>query len=112
VPDKGDAIVAKHSEQVSQAACVGAERVVTARLGRLAVAQEVGGDHAGRHGEALHHRLPGPAAACDSVQEDDHRSVGACHPVGQVVAVQPGRTAFHADHAHRPRLQTGIVTWE
>ena len=49
VPDERRALVPEREQQVADPAGVGAQRVVAAGLGRLAVAEQVGGDD----GEAL-----------------------------------------------------------
>ncbi len=46
------------TEQVAQAAGVGAEGVIADRLGRLAVAEQVGGDDVVAFGQRRHHVLP------------------------------------------------------
>ncbi len=52
VPDDARALDADHGEQVPDAGRMGAERVVAARGGGVAVADEVGRDHRVAFGEA------------------------------------------------------------
>ena len=63
-------------EQVAHAAGVGAERVVAERLGRLAVTEQVGGDHVVTLGERRHHVLPGARAPRQAVEQHDRRPAG------------------------------------
>ena len=63
VADDRGALVAEHAEEVADAGGVGAEAVVAARLGALAVAEQVGRDHGVALGEQRHHRHPGAGAA-------------------------------------------------
>src|SRR5437762_9422176 len=55
VPDDGGARMAEHLEQVADAVRVRAERVVAARLGGAAVAEQVGGDHGVTLGRSEEH---------------------------------------------------------
>jgi hypothetical protein len=55
--DRG-ALDTEDTEQVSHRARVRTERVIADRLGRLAMAQHVGGDDAVAIGEAGHHLAP------------------------------------------------------
>ena len=86
VPDDGRARHVEGLEQVAHAAGVGAERVVAERLGRLAVTEQVGGDHVVTLGERRHHVLPGARASRQAVEQHDRRpAAGAA--VADVVAV-------------------------
>ena len=58
VADDGRAVVPEREHQVAHAAGVGAERVVAARLGRLAVAEQVGREHGVGVGELLDRVAP------------------------------------------------------
>ena len=89
VADDGGALVAEHAEQVADARRVGAEAVVAAGLGALAVAEQVGGDHGVALGEQRHHRHPGAGAAGDPVDHHEQRALAGL-PVGDVVAVDLG----------------------
>jgi len=83
-------LVPEHGQQVADARRVGAEAVVAAWLGRLAVAEQVGGDDRVVLAEQGHDRHPGRGAARDAVDEHDHRSL-AERAVGHLVAVDMGR---------------------
>ena len=58
VADDRRPLVAERDEQVAHAAGVGAERVVAAWLGRLAVAEQVGREHGEAIGQLRHDALP------------------------------------------------------
>ena len=74
--------------EVADARRVRAERVVAARLGRLAVAEQVGRDDGvAVLGEDGHDVLPRRGAAGQAVHEDDGRAF-ARHAVGDVMTVQ------------------------
>ena len=73
--------------QVAHAAGVGAERVVPARLGRLAVPDEIRRDHGEAGGEIGHHPLPGRGVGGDAVHEHDRRAAPG-GSVGHAVAVE------------------------
>ena len=55
-PTNVASLVAERDEQVAHAAGVGAERVVAPRLGRLAVAEQVGREHGEALGQRRHDR--------------------------------------------------------
>ena len=63
--------VAERADQVANTARVGAERVVAARLRRVAVAEQVRRHHRVVLGERLDHVLPRLPAARDPVDQDD-----------------------------------------
>ena len=76
------------------------------RLGRLAVAQQVGGDHRVAIAvEPLHDRRPRGRAAGDAVDEHEHRLARAGRAVGDVVAVDLDELNVHED----PNLRCGSV---
>ena len=77
VADDRRAVVAERDHRVAHGARVGAERVVAARLRRLAVAEQVGREHGVLVGELVDRRLPLVRAAGDPVDEDDQRALAA-----------------------------------
>ena len=77
VADDRRAVVAERDHRVADGARVGAERVVAARLGRLAVAEQVRRQDVMVGGEMLDRRLPLRGAAGDPVDEDDQRPFAA-----------------------------------
>ena len=85
--DRGP-LVAEHAQEVSDPRRVGAEAVVTSRLRRLAVSQQVGRDHREPLGQQGHDRHPGARAAGDAVHHHQQRARSGL-PVGDVVAVDP-----------------------
>ena len=66
---------------------VRAERVVAARRGRVAVADQVGRDHRVALGEPLGHRCPVPRRV-DHPVDEHHRRPGAGHAVDDLMAVE------------------------
>ena len=80
-PTTRRALVAERDQQVAHAAGVRAERVVAARLGRVAVAEQVGRDHGEVARQVGHHPLPGRRARGDAV--DQHEQPGRCRPGGR-----------------------------
>ena len=74
VADDRRALVAESDHRVADGARVGAERVVAARLGRLAVAEQVGRENLVPALRNWHRRLPLLGAAGDAVDEDDQRA--------------------------------------
>ena len=87
VPDEGRPLVPERDHQVADAARVGAERVVAARLGRLAVAEQVGRDDGEALGEVGEHPRPRGGGRRDAVHEHDHRPA-AGRSVREAVTVQ------------------------
>ena len=77
VADDRRAVVAEGDHRVADGARVGAERVVAARLRRLAVAEQVGREHRVVGGQVLDRRLPLVGAAGDPVDQDDQRALAA-----------------------------------
>jgi hypothetical protein len=71
VPHERRPLDAEHLQEVAHAAGEGAQRVIAARLGGGAVAQEVGGDDVVALGQRGRHRLPGERGRADAVQQDD-----------------------------------------
>ena len=62
VADHGRPPVAEHDEQVAKAGRVGAQGVVAAWLGRLAMAEQVGGEHGVAIGQLRDDLVPLPAS--------------------------------------------------
>jgi hypothetical protein len=102
VPDQAEPVVPERGEQVADAAGVAAERVVAARLGRLAVAEQVGRDDVRVLAEPLHDLLPLLGARGDAVHQRDDRSAGVGTGLGVAheVAVDGQRSV--ADGCHAP----------
>ena len=87
VPDDRRALDADQLQQVADAAGEGAQRVVAARLGRGAVAQEVGRDDVVGVGQRGPHGLPGQRVRADAVEQDDGRSLARAE-IADAVAVE------------------------
>ena len=87
VADDRRAVVADRAHQVADAAGVGAERVVAARLGGVAVAEQVRRDHRVAVGQERDHVVPRLRAAGDPVDQQD-RAAPALAPVRHAVSVQ------------------------
>ena len=73
VPDEGRAIVPQRQQQVADPAGVGAQRVVAAGLGRLAVAEQIGRDDGEALGEVREHVGPRGRRRRDPVDEHERR---------------------------------------
>ena len=101
VADDRGAVVAEGGDEVADAARVGAERVVAARLGRVAVAEQVGRDDRVLGGEAGDDRRPGVRGARDAVQEDEQRALAA---LVEAHAVTVEDDLFGGYRAHRDPL--------
>ena len=86
-PTIGGAVDPDRGQQVADAAGVRAERVVAADRGRVAVAEQVGGDHRVAVGEPQRDLLPVARGVDHPVDQDDGRAV-AGDPVDHPVAVQ------------------------
>ena len=84
----GGPIEPEHLEQVAHAVGICRNRVVGPRLGRGAVAQQVGHDDRVALGERRHERHPPFRAVADAVQQEERRPV-AHHPVRPLVPVDP-----------------------
>ena len=69
MPDDGDAADVEHGEEVAQSAGERAERVVAHRLGRLAMAEQVGSDDVVSLGQRRHDVVPGARTARQPVDE-------------------------------------------
>ncbi len=78
VPDDGDAADVEHGEEVAQSAGERAERVVAHRLGRLAVAEQVGSDHVVALGERRHDGVPRARTARQPVDEQHDLALEPC----------------------------------
>ena len=98
VADHRRALVAERGQQVAQPARVGAERVVAARLGRAAVAEQVRRDHRVALGQRRDHLAPGVGARGDAVDEQQHRA-GPRRVVRDGVAVEPQLVPLERAHA-------------
>ena len=81
VADDRGALVAEHAEQVADARRVGAEAVVAAGLGALAVTEQVGRDHGVALGQQRHDRHPGAGAPGDAVDHHEQRTLA--RPAGR-----------------------------
>jgi hypothetical protein len=102
-PDERDPVVAERGEQVADAAGVRAERVVAARLGGRAVAEQVGGDHVAGLAEpaiTCSHCEAREAMPCTSTTTGP-AGVGAGLGVGDGVAVHGELGAGDVSHALR-----------
>ena len=80
---------AEHDEQVAETGRVGAQRVVAAWLGRLAVAQQVRREDGVAIGELRDDIVPLPRVARDPVNQQDHRPL-AGRAVGNAMPVEDG----------------------
>jgi hypothetical protein len=108
VADDRGALVPERGQQVAQAARVGAERVVAARLGRAAVAEQVRRDDREVPRERRHHAAPGVRAGGDPVHEQQHRA-GSRLVVRDGVAVERDLLAAQgAGHAAGRRTSAMI----
>ena len=87
VADDRDLVDPEERDQVAHPVGVAAQAVVGARLGRLAVAQQVGGDHRVAAGQRVDDRLPRGVVAAETVQEQE-RGPGADLDVRAAVAVE------------------------
>ena len=87
VPDERRPLVPERDQQIADAARVGAQRVVAARLGRLAVAEQIGSDDREVLREVREHVGPGGRRRRDPVHHHDHRAAPR-RAVEDVVAVQ------------------------
>jgi hypothetical protein len=88
VADDGGPLHPQGHHEVPHAAGEGPERVVAPGLGRLAVAEQVGGEDGEALGEGGHDLPPRGGASGEAVDEDEPRPL-AGHPVADVVAVDP-----------------------
>ena len=98
VADDGRALVPERGHQVAQPVGVGAERVVAARLGRAAVAEQVRRDDGVPLGQRRDHLAPGVRARGDPVDEQHDRS-GPRRGVRDGVAVQAQLVPLQDAHA-------------
>ncbi len=100
VPHHGDAVVAEGGEQVTDAARVRSEGVVPPRLGGLAVAEQVWGEHVVGLAEHRHDLRPLRGAGGHAVHEDDRRAAGgrAGFGVPHQVAVDRELAVRHVCH--------------
>ena len=87
VPDERRPLMAEGDQQIADPVRVRAQRVVAARLGRLAVAQQIGGDDGEALGQVGEQRGPRGRGRRDAVDEHQHRAT-ACRPVEEPVSVQ------------------------
>ena len=110
VPDERRALVAERDQQVAHAARVGAERVVAARLGRVAVAEQVGRDHGEALGEVRHHPLPRGGGRGDAVHEHDRRAAAGA-AIGHAVAVELDLLELEVLGREPPGLRAGAFRW-
>jgi hypothetical protein len=108
--DDGRLFDVERAEEVADARGVRAERVVTARRGRLAVSEQVRGDHGEVLGQRRRHALPRRGRVRDAVQQEQHGPRAAL-PVADVVTVQLDlvRRQPHA-RAHCVRTRASAAT--
>jgi hypothetical protein len=104
VADQAEPVVPERGEQVADAAGVAAERVVAARLGRLAVAEQVGRDDVRRLAEPLHHPLPLGGARGDAVDQGDDGAAAVLAGLGVAHQVAVHREGVVADGSHAPMV--------
>ena len=112
VPDDRGAIDAEDGEQVADRGGVCAERVVTARCGGVAVADQVGGDHGVAVGERKRDLAPVARGVDHAVDQHDRRTA-ADHVVDHAVTVQldlPGleRVGSVVCRAHAGSVAVGV----
>ena len=109
VPDDRHALVAERGDDVARAAGVRAERVVAARRGRLAVAEQVGRDQREALAEQRRDALPRLRRVGDPVQQQQ-RGPAAGGPVAHPLAVELQLVALEGHpgpHKHRAPRETG-----
>ena len=105
VADHGGAAVAEGHQEVAHRSGVGAERVVAARLGGLAVAEQVGRHDRvalGEHGNDL---VPLLRVSGDAVDQEDHRAAAARGAVHDAVAVEGDLLLARGEIGDRLRLR-------
>jgi hypothetical protein len=86
--DNRGAAVSERDQYVAHARRIGPQRVVAARLGRLAVAEQVGRDHCVVLSQDPSHGIPLSGASGDPVNEQDYRVSGAGGAIAHTVAVE------------------------
>jgi hypothetical protein len=94
VADDRRALVPEREHDIAQERRVGPERVVAARLRRVAVAEQVGRDDGEAPRERREHGLPARRRVRDAVDEHEQRAVAA-DPVVQPVAVEADLRLAH-----------------
>ena len=87
VPDERRPLVPERDQQIADPARVGAQRVVTARLGRFAVAEQIGGDDREALGQIGEHVGPRGRRRGDPVDQHHHRAA-ARRAIEDAVPVQ------------------------
>ena len=111
VPDEGRALVPQRQQQVADPARVGAQRVVPAGLGRLAVPEQVGGDDGEALGQVREHVGPCGRRRRDPVDQHERRPA-AGRPEEDAVAVEGDLAQLVARGGHqRAAIRETVRKW-